>query len=97
MKDFNGRVDIWKASKLTNKFRLWQVLDFEKMFEDENMFREKYAERLETFLDLINRMQKDLDEWEKREMNDDLLGKTTSGKTNPLSQKEKYKQMRSAR
>ena len=36
-------------------------MDFEKVFEDENRYRDKFNERLENYLDILNEFQKNLD------------------------------------
>lgn len=49
---------------MAKKYELWVVMDFEKTFLDENKFRDEYAEeRFETFLDVLNMMNKDLTKW----------------------------------
>ena len=65
MKDEDQKIKLWKQSNTDIKLKLWEVLDFEKVFEDENKYRDDYIERLETFYDIMNEMIKDYSEWEK--------------------------------
>ncbi|CDW82453.1 polycystic kidney disease 2-like 1 protein [Stylonychia lemnae] len=67
MKDEQQRIQAWKLSNTDKKLKLWVVLDFEKVFEDENKYRDEFNERLESFHDIINEMKKDYDFWEKEQ------------------------------
>eukprot|EP00347_Sterkiella_histriomuscorum_P006429 403352809 len=84
MMSFEERVQEWKSSRPSKKNEFWIVMDFEKIFDDENKFREQYAERLETFLELINKMQKDFDVWEKQHLQQQI----------PETTKEKYRRQK---
>ncbi len=48
MKAEDERINYWTICQTQKKFKLWEALDFEKVFEDENEFRGKFNERLES-------------------------------------------------
>ena len=52
---------------------LWQALDFEKIFNDENSYRGKYQERLEAFMDTLVELAKRLEREHKMKKEAEVL------------------------
>ena len=36
MKEDSEKINIWETSSINRKYELWQIMDFEKIFNDEN-------------------------------------------------------------
>jgi hypothetical protein len=59
MKEEDERIIIWEAASIELKIKLWKVLDFEKVFDDQNRLRDLHNERLEHYLDSLNEIKKE--------------------------------------
>ncbi len=47
-------------------------MDFEKVFEDENQFRDKFNERLESFTEILNEIGKGKTHLKKQKMEEEI-------------------------